>query len=65
MVGLEHENIVRQFNVGQNATWRIKGEEKNVNYIVQEYVERGELLDYVAKEGGGPMNDKITRYYAR
>ena len=59
----EHENIIRVHDFQENGTFtRSDGQQKQVTYIVTEFVSNGELLDYL---NTAPFTDPIIRYYIR
>lgn len=62
MVDLEHENILKVYDVLKNASHRpAKREGANCFAIVLEYAEAGELFDYVAETGR--FSEAVTRTY--
>lgn len=62
MKALQHENLVRLYDVRENAIYRKKDDSTYECFaIVLEYVGGGELFDFVAETGR--FSEKVTRTY--
>ena len=58
---LDHPNILKIYEFKQDAVWRKSGDrECKVAYLVMEFVNRGDLFDYVSLN---PFKPEICRYY--
>lgn len=54
--------MVKHYSMSENSTWTTgSGKQKSVAYIAQEFVEGGELFDYVAICGA--FREPICRFY--
>lgn len=59
---LNHPNFVRYFDFKENSTYyKRSGITEQVTYIVQEYVQGGELYSYLASIG--PFSAGMCRHY--
>jgi len=61
MEKLDHVNIIKQLEHGQEVYESKSGSKKKVNYIVLELAQGGELFDFVSMSG--KFDEPIARYY--
>jgi len=58
---LNHPNILKVITSGFGEHKKRSGEIRNVNYVVTELVDGGDLFDYIAMPGA--FSETVARYY--
>ena len=58
----DHPNIIKCYSFGKGLFVKTSDEsQKEVNYLVLEYSEHGELFDFIADTG--PFSEREARYF--
>ena len=61
MSSFEHQNVLRYIFSGPGEYVKDNGKKREVNYLVLEIAEGGELFDYIAETGA--FTEREARYF--